>query len=437
MTIRAITLLLIGSSLFFASPRAEAFTKLSESFKSVFKSRNPPASTEARVPIGCTSGMCHKPPFKNDPIEPIPREGLAGGVARVLATVYGACDAARPLNAISMDAVTRNKAMNTYRATNDKAKAQNSGWQIHVPGFREANRDLREISNPAQYNSAGPYAAAMRGRVCRSNPGFNVSSAPKTFGYGASGKMHNGEYNILRCGQASYFNSLSPAQKAYKCGLAPNSKPAITIDCAEFIGAATIASCKKLHKNQTVDGSGFKFPGGRELSTGAMVAAGKEGGGSCISNKPTIGPDSSIQAGDIFAGSSAHSVMITRVGNDPLGIAKAKRRAGGCSSLSYSDMDFDMAHSPSHAGIGPINSSARAYANLIDRAQLSHPYPLNKILAMAITLCNQQSVKSAHLVINDPKFSLLRHKSGDPDCSYSKDKCPKLAGDECADECGV
>ena len=66
----------------------------------------------------------------------------------------------------------------------------------------------------------------------------------------------------------------------------------------------------------------------------------KSGKNSCLTNSPTISANSSIQPGDIFAGSKAHSVMITRVGNDPLGIAKARRRSGGCDSLSYNFNDW-------------------------------------------------------------------------------------------------
>jgi hypothetical protein len=417
-----------------SATQAYAFGKMFSSFKG----RNSTSSTEATVPIGCTTGMCTNNPFRNEPVQPIPQDGLANGAARVLTTLYGACDAARPLNSININAVSRNRAWRAAQATTSQSDAAaNADWKVHVPGFNEPNRDLREISNSAQFNQSGPYAAALRGRMCRSNPGFNVAGAPKAFGMGAGGAMVGGQYNITRCGQSSYVNALSPVQKAYRCGLTPGSQPAITIDCAEFIGAAAVASCKKLHKDQVLDGSGFKFPGGRELSTAAMVSVGKSGGGSCLSNTPNISPDSSIQAGDIFAGASAHSVMITRVGNDPLGISKAKRRTGGCDSLSYNDMDFDMAHSPSHASLGPINSSARAYASLIDRAQITNPYPLNKILAMAKVLCKRQAAGSAQSFMNDSKFSLLRHKTSDPGCSYPPGQCPKVAGDQCADECGV
>jgi len=420
-----------------SAPEAEAFGGGNGSFLSIFKGRNSRNRTEGRVPINCTGGCPSRGAFRNEPLQPIPRDGLAGGVSRVMATIYGACEAARPLNSIEVDSARRNQSYGSYLATDNKKQAMKSSWKKYIPGFKSRDYDVREITNSSQFVQAGPYGAAMRGRVCRSNPGFNVTSSPKTFGYGSGGAMVNGQYNILRCGQASYLKSLSSAQKAYKCGLSPNSQPAITLDCAEFLGAAAIASCKKFHKNQTLDGSGFKFPGGRELSTASMISIAKGGGGSCLTNNPTIGPNSSIQAGDMFAGSSAHSVMISSVGNDPLGIAAAKRRRGGCDSISYGDLNFTMAHSPSHTSLGPINTTARAYARMVTGAGLRQAYPLNKIIAMAITICKRQANGGAQSFMNDSKFSLLRHKSSDPACSYSKKDCPPLTGDECADECGV
>ena len=169
--------------------------------------------------------------------------------------------------------------------------------------------------------------------------------------------------------------------------------------------------------------TGFEFPVDgyrRELSTAAMVDSARVGGdSSCLTNTPEIGPNGSIMPGDIFAGSGEHSIMITKVGSDPLGINKAKNRPGGCDSLSYNDLDFSMAHSPSHDAIGPINSTAKAYANLLSEASKVEIYPLNKIISMAVVMCKRQKRGSAQTFMEDPDFSLLRHKGGpDNQCDH-------------------
>lgn len=416
------------------------------------KQRKTAAKAPSKCPQGCTDNR-----FKSKGLEPFPQGDIGNGALRVLTSLYGTCEAALPERNLHPRGYDKKRKKSYYKiredsyhhldASNDP-NAQKSKGSVHIPGFKVPKgkrRSLREITDPKDFLNNGPYGVAVQNNVnmcpAKKHGGINPAKVPKVFGYGAGGHLNSkGEYDLFKCGDPKRASRLSSVQKAYQCGVTPQSKHAIGIDCAELVGAAAIASCKKLHKNQILDSRGFRITKGRELSTGSLVDKDiLKSKGSCLANDAKLNLSSPLMPGDIIAGSHAHAVMITKVRPNPLGIEEGL--AKGCDKMTIENFNFDMGHSPSHGALGPLSSSARDYAKLV-KSGGNDPYPLNKILAMAKVMCHkakrgQSSGKATSFVDQEDgaKISLLRHKSSDPACSYSADKCPKITGDSCADYC--
>lgn len=446
-------LLFFSSSVVAPTPSEAFFGKKSRERRAkrraARKAKREPRQTAANVAKPCPQG-CTENVFKSEPLRSIPQEeNIGSGALKALTVLYGTCEAAKPLKRIKANDDIRHPAYKHLDATNSPKIGKLKGF-VHIPGFdagKESNpRSLREVTNSKDFLHGGPYGAALKEQdnMCPSNSKQEVNPAttPKVFGYGASGHLNKkGEYDLFSCAKPSYTKRLSAAGHAYRCGTTKKSNHSIALDCAEFIGAAAVASCKKLHKNQTINSKGFSLPvegKKKELGTRSLVAtAESKSSKSCLASKSNVSISAPLKEGDVFASSGKHALMITKVGSDPLGVQKGLKK--GCKNMTFYDFNFDMAHSASHGGLGPINSSARNYAVLVNGIAKAPAYPLNKILVIARRMCEDARRGKKSSVVKDPKdraaLSLIRHKSDDPACSYPAGKCPELAGHDCADHC--
>ncbi len=398
------------------------------------RGRNSAAQTEGRVEH-CTTGTCGANNFRSPPLERMPAaEGLGVGMQRTLTNLYGTCAAARSLNSINVS-----NERNHKRYALLKPGEPAGGGDRFIPGISpstiDAGFDNIRAVNPDR-NPMGAYSAVARGaRTCTNTVDVNgqqvrPSQVHKIFGNGAAGRMVNGDFNSFSCGSSNYLNSLTTVQRAFRCGLEANSQPAITLDCAELIGASAIASCKKLHPNQTIDGQGIRL-GGSLLSTRTLNE------NACL-KQPTISADNPISSGDVFV-IETHSIVITEVGNDPFGIAGAR---GNCDSINSDDLNFSFGQSSSSREIGPVQTTARAYSDLRygDGFGLN-AFPLGSVVQMARMLCKRQKAGRgsgpSSSFIQHSGVRQLRHNSASAACSYPAGQCPKSAGSECSEMCGV
>lgn len=372
---------------------------------------------------------------------------LANGMSRALTSIFATCSAATPLQSFEFPYPERHTLM-----TSSEFQA------LQAQGFQNSEAVLTNINTRAPV--AGVYQSSVndaRGSCLNSA----YRNQHKAFGIGAGGYLNSrGEYSFMTCeGQRT------AVQKAYQCGLAPRSPNGLTMDCAELIGAATIGSCLKLNKNQRLGANGI-YLGQSQFSTHSLRAQATDAN-SCLNANSPMSAGAPIVAGDIMT-MAGHSIVITGVSNDPLGIQKAN---GNCSSIRIEDMNFTFAHSASVGRTGPMNISARAYYcasinktmgmsvnechSLIQshgtvragryRNNTSLPssmdvFPLNKIRQAAVGLCERlksgNQVPAASIFNGQGNLRHLRHK-GTSDCKMSPDECPKIQGDECADDCGL
>ncbi|MGH1468250.1 MAG: hypothetical protein ACRBBP_05135 [Bdellovibrionales bacterium] len=404
--------------------------------RSESRGRNSAAQTEGRVEH-CTTGTCGTNNFRSPALARMPAaEGLGVGMQRTLTNLYGTCAAAESLNSISIDSQGNHKRYALLKP----GEPAGAGDRL-IPGISpstiDAGFDNIRAVNPNR-NPMGPYAAAARGaRTCTNTVDVNgqqvrPSQVHKIFGNGAAGRMVNGDFNSFSCGSSNYLNSLTTVQRAFRCGLEENSQPAITLDCAELIGASAIASCKKLHPDQTIDGQGIRM-GGSLLSTRTLS------NNRCL-RTPTVSAANPIASGDIFV-VETHSFVITQVGVDPFGIDAAIRE-GGCDNINSNDLNFSFGQSSSSREMGPVQTTARAYSSLRygDGFGLN-AFPLGSIVAMARTLCKKQrggrTSGPSTKYIEHSGVRQLRHNSASAACSYPEGQCPKSAGSECSEQCGV
>lgn len=374
--------------------------------------------TEATFP--CTNGCPPANPLRRDEVAPISTgRNLSDGLSRVLTTLYGTCGAGEPLNHITFN----QRAHNKYELVQSASDVEFG--TVHVPGFYEEDRYLRKIKTSADplgvYSSVGNQAP----NACLRSPYRQVH---KAFGMGAAGTMVNGRFQVPTC------EGMAGAGKARLCGLHPESAPGVTLDCAELIGATSVAACLKLHKNQSISNSGIML-GRSLLSTRALHGQARDSN-SCLSAAERISADAPVTKGDIVV-IQGHSVVISEVGSDPFGIQRAN---GNCGGINAGSLNFSFGQSTSRQSTGPINSTTRAWVDVYNRYGFGSEYfPLNKFVQAARKMCEDMKRGSnswrAEQVFSGFNMTMLRHKSQDPACHFGAD-CPRLTGDECADACG-
>lgn len=361
---------------------------------------------------------------------------LATGMRRTLANLYGNCAAAYSLNSIddSHDSSIQHSRYNLASSSSDPDRSK-----LHIPGIPASTvnngfDNVRSVNPKA--SPLGPYEAISKGgRTCRGSVDVNgelvdPSKVHKMFGNGAAGRMVGSEFNSFSCGSQSYLNQQTDVQRAFRCGLHPDSAPAIALDCTELIGASAVETCQKLHPNQTIGSDGIRL-GGSLLSTSSLAP------NACL-KQPQVSVIAPVNSGDMFV-IEGHSIMITDVGNDPFGISRAN---GNCRGITSQSFTFSFAQSSSFKEMGPVQSTAKAYDYMVQsNGYPADHFPLNHIVQMARKMCED----SKRGVLAGPSSNYLRgagvrqlrHNTQNPSCSYPPGQCPKSAGSECARSCGV
>ncbi len=385
-------------------------------------------------------------------LKSIPRSDLGIGMKRVLIHLYGTCAVKDPLNG---------KGLYVENLTHDNFTLVGPGVPLgdgdrYIKGIPKSFSNLRGVDK--RIHPLGPYQSVAKGAKACTNKvkvkgeELELSKVHKIFGYGAGGRLIDGEFNIFSCGAKGFHSNIKkkdlPLRKALDCGLDADSLPAITLDCAEFIGAGAIASCKKLHHEQTFSKKKKFGPKGQILlgksflSTGSLTDRKNE----CL-KQPLISPANPISNGDIFV-MGGHSIVITDVEEDPFGILGTLQDKKECHSITSDDLNFSFAHSSSSRELGPIQTTAKSYSNLMiesgyfetDERGLKNVFPLDSIVLIARKLC--EDTKRGKLKpapskqsIQDPKVRQLRHQSDNKKCFYKKGECPKSVGSECSKMC--
>lgn len=379
------------------------------------RQENRPARTEAGFCVDCQETN----PSRRTPVTYITsRDNMAYGLGRILTSLYGTCAARTPLTRVSFENYH-------YKDRVVRTAAEAGQGYVHVPGFFVEGRDLRTIRTAS--SPLGAYEAVGNDapRACLDS---SYRSTHKSFGMGAAGRMVNGQFQIPTCREG-----MTPSQKARLCGLTPDSPPGVTLDCAELLGASSVAACLKMHKNQSVGVDGIKL-GSYLLSTRSLHNLARDSQ-SCMNARSNISADSPVVPGDIVV-VGTHSVMISAVGTDPFGIARA---GGNCSSIDAGDLNFSFGQSSSRQQLGPINSTTQAWVTSFNNYGFGTEYfPLNKFVLVARKMCEDQkrgrSSWTADTAFSGFGMTMLRHKTDEPGCKYGDD-CPKVSGDECADAC--
>ncbi len=412
--------------------------------RSPFRSRNNRGQTEAGPP--CIE--CNENGFRADGIQYLPEPNNIGlGMKKALTNLYGFCKASRPLTSIELPAQTHR----SYSLYPTAAEASAEGG-LNVPGIGsgEIARGFDHVRkvNPAA-PAAGVYASQERGsRQCTNtvNVGgerIRPSQVPKMFGNGASGRYVDREFGAFSCASQNYLNSLTATQKAYTCGMREGSAPGITMDCAELIGLSATASCKKLHQNQRFGGpgetnatSGRIYINGSQLNTTNLTDVGND----CLKQPEKLNAEMPILQGDIFI-IGGDSFVITEVQNDPFNITEIIRKKGDCRSVTAANFRFSFGQSSSYGSIGPMQAEASAFSAMVRPRGSEEPPPLSSLVAMARKMCEDgkrgRTTGSSRSFIQNQAIRQLRHNSTNPSCSYPPGQCPKSAGDECANYCGV
>lgn len=406
--------------------------------RSEHKGRNSSSQAEGRVEH-CTTGTCGESSFKSEGLRKLNLpEGLGIGIQRVIIDLYGTCAAAKPLNHIltyGYDGSQRHKRYSLKKQGEPLGKGDRYIFGVDAKTIEGGFDNVRAVNSNRP--ALGAYAAVAEGaRRCTNHKvdvkgeKINPIEVHKMFGNGAAGKMVNGKFNSYSCGSQGYLNKQSPAQKAFRCNLEENSAPALALDCAELIGSSAVGSCKKLHPDQTIGGDGIRL-GKNLLATWSLVE------NICL-KRPNISAEAPVVSGDIFV-IETHSIVITQVGNDPFGVAAAGEN---CNSINADDLNFAFAQSSSHREIGPIQSTAKAYNEMLQGDGYGvNAFPLNHLVTMARKMCNDKkwgkSKKAGIPSDYGHGVRQLRHNASNSNCSYPSGECPPIEGTNCSRQCGV
>lgn len=414
--------------------------------KSDFRGSNTSGQTEAGLP--CPGGVCdtNTSRVRGPQSIPVGTGALATGMRRALTNLYGFCRAKDPLElkGTSNEITIGHETHRSYQLHSTQAEA-NAHREFFIPGLEVTSKfDHVRGVNP-NVPASGAYASVERGsRQCSNTvqvggERIRPSQVHKMFGNGASGRLINNEFGTFSCGSQAYLNTLSEVNKAHFCGLRKDSPPGITIDCAELIGLSAIASCKKLHPNQTFGrrGEDSKNNGKIYINGSQLGTHNLSGNGNPCLNTPPVSAAAPVASGDIFV-MGGHSIVITEVGSDPFGIVAA---GNNCGSIHASKFNFSFGQSASYGALGPVQTTAEAYSEFTSFSYRSDPSPLSHLVAMAKAMCLAKNAGRPSGVSTDFIQSRgvrqLRHNKDDSRCSYAEGTCPKSAGSECSDYCGV
>ena len=391
----------------------------------------------------CLKG-CGNDSLRAEGPKPIPiRKGLALGVDRTLVNLFRSCGANKPLRNL----ITSHKGRIT---TTYNSQYRQSG--LSVNDFGGAIGTRRNIVNGEWVAQNGPYYAMTKTGECSDPevPGrsIDMSLTPTIFQNGATLTHVKGQ-------GLNPYNCVTNPNNGH-CNMASGSQPAIALDCMEFVTTAMASACLKFTKNDDFTRSPEPLflggGGGREVSNKTVASTiGKEN--SCFTNIEMNRSDF-LKEGDLLFGSSSpnHAVMITDIEDpqDPFGI---NSHSGSCDNMTTANFRFSVAQSTSEDSLGPSKIRASDFVYFIHRnfkknwrrrgnklvlINPNYPFPLNQLLQRAIQLCrHKKENKPLPLASLDPKYHFVRHKGSEPECRMSKDKCPPVIGDECADQCGI
>lgn len=193
---------------------------------------------------------------------------------------------------------------------------------------------------------------------------------------------------------------------------------ALGVDCSGLVTLGAMTAGLKLKQNRE-----NKFTD--VYGVGAGMIANPEGNGlSCFSSTKNFALHNIFEVGDLIANKD-HVVQVARIGNDPLGFAKASLKKN-CQLISTNDFDFDILQSsPSFGGMGIHQVNGRDY---FQKEALSMG---QELLAWARIQCVKQ-IENKNPSAQDSSLQVVRHIDT-PSCD--SDWRMQLAGEECLLQC--
>ncbi len=267
------------------------------------------------------------------------------------------------------------------------------------------NRDL--LYNTHHYYGYRP----LTGRILASNNNASLCLDQKKYlmiydygGKPATSTKANSSLNMFR-------NAVTAAS------------PDLGTDCSGFVFSALASAGLKLNPDKKMVASHVYMIGANNLRTpdsqyNSIVYM------PCL-QKVSMNKQSNLQSGDIIS-TRYHTVIVGRVGSDPLGIKKAANK-NRCSKISYKDFDYDLYHSDPGKGAIGIH-------HITSYGHLRHSSGMRKGLeALAQKICaNSLKNKSTLSRLNkDHKISIVRHKNT-PECKGPE---VSLTAETCLSEC--
>ena len=295
----------------------------------------------------CPEGQCGSGSLRSEGLKSLPIPSLSLGVDRTLVNLYRSCDAVVPLTDL------------VIKSDDGKVNLNYESWKrkksLKTREFPKNPIDeVRIVANGSEVVQAGPYAGHIEHAQC-SNPLVNgkpvdSKTTPVVFQNGASltykKKQGLNPYNCVR-------------PTSGHCNMGKGSKPAIALDCMEFVAAAMASACLKFTKKDNFKHSKAKFLSGKKYVSNANVEATLKKKDSSCFNSIKMNSVNFLKEGDLIFGSKSpnHAIIITDVHpTDPFGINRLGNRK--CEDLTPRDFDFSLSQSTSTDSLGPSKIEA-------------------------------------------------------------------------------
>lgn len=236
----------------------------------------------------------------------------------------------------------------------------------------------RVISSVADVVATHPYIKNVSyGSTC-----FNVAKSPLIYDYGGKPYTTNDNESSL-----DFFKDMGSGTKV------------LGIDCSGYVFSILASGGLRLHPTRILKASNV-----HGIRSYAFLDP--AGNGMPCLEKISVGPDQSLQEGDIVA-IPGHVVMLESVAKDPFGNL-AKKRIEDCDSIDISDFKFNVIQSsPENNAVGINKYKAPDY--------LAQKTTIRQGLESYARLQCRARFTGKVTVPNLEKTSIVRHK-GTPEC---------------------
>ncbi len=408
--------------------------------------RNALSQTEGRFDPNCVD--CRANALRVGSLQPLPNNNPASGFMKVMQNMYRTCNIGTLNRLPDYPSYTCNVASSYSQPSAAIACSgdQESTRAVVIQIVGEGGTLNRRINSSYRnaYQASNQCSAVV--------DGVNYATAKKSFAmpsnFGVTVQGGRPVINLANCG-------VNRAGQTGTCNIASGSVPTIAPECYKMIQVGYLSNCLKMHPDERVTSSNgemrLNIGGSNKWVNTRLGVSLAEDPNSCLAEpKVNLGalrtganPKEPLLEGDAIIDGGNHSWMVTKVGNDPLGIRGVLTSGRDCSSITINDMNMEVGQSTGSRDAGPVIvnvSSAYSERNLPNGSVRA---PIPKLLAYAKRLCATAKANPTGLVkssdLSSRDFAITRHKTmmgnGAPQCRYDADTCPKVQGDECGKAC--